>query len=56
MLAGAICGLMAQGMPAFEAACAGAWLHGAAGTALGRGLIASDLPEAISAALRRLRA
>jgi hydroxyethylthiazole kinase-like uncharacterized protein yjeF len=55
VLAGAICGLMAQGMPAFEAACAGAWLHGAAGTALGGGLIASDLPEAIAAALRRLR-
>jgi hydroxyethylthiazole kinase-like uncharacterized protein yjeF len=56
VLAGLVCGLMAQGMPAFEAACAGAWIHGAAGTAIGAGLVASDLPEAIAVELRRLRA
>jgi hydroxyethylthiazole kinase-like uncharacterized protein yjeF len=48
VLAGAVAGLMAQGMPAFEAAAAAAHLHGAAGDALGPGLIADDLPEALA--------
>ncbi|SFI06763.1 yjeF C-terminal region, hydroxyethylthiazole kinase-related/yjeF N-terminal region [Bosea sp. OK403] len=47
VLGGLIAGLLAQGMPAFEAACAAVWLHGKAGEALGPGLIADDLPEAI---------
>ncbi|MDR6871676.1 hydroxyethylthiazole kinase-like uncharacterized protein yjeF [Bosea sp. BE125] len=47
VLGGLIAGLLAQGMPAFEAACAAVWLHGKAGEALGAGLIADDLPEAI---------
>ena len=47
MLAGFIGGLLAQGMAPFEAACAGAWLHGAAAAAFGPGLIAEDLPEMI---------
>ncbi|WP_335339342.1 NAD(P)H-hydrate dehydratase [Bosea sp. PAMC 26642] len=47
VLAGLIAGLLAQGMPAFEAACAAVWLHGKAGEHLGFGLIADDLPEAI---------
>jgi hydroxyethylthiazole kinase-like uncharacterized protein yjeF len=45
VLGGLIAGLLAQGMPGFEAACAAVWLHGKAGEKLGLGLIADDLPE-----------
>jgi ADP-dependent NAD(P)H-hydrate dehydratase / NAD(P)H-hydrate epimerase len=54
VLAGMIAGLLAQRMPAFEAACAGAWLHGEAGNEAGPGLISEDLPEALPAIYRRL--
>ncbi len=54
VLAGIIAGLLAQHMPAFEAACAGAWLHGEAGNEVGPGLISEDLPEALPAIYRRL--
>lgn len=56
VLAGLIAGLLAQGMPAFEASCAAAWLHGRAGESLGMGLIADDLPEAIPPLLRDITA
>lgn len=45
VLAGLVTGLLAQQMPAFKASCAAVWLHGAAATAFGPGLIAEDLPE-----------
>jgi NAD(P)H-hydrate epimerase len=55
VLAGIIAGLLAQGMDAFAAACAAAWLHGEAAARIGPGLIAEDLPEALPEVLRRLR-
>jgi ADP-dependent NAD(P)H-hydrate dehydratase / NAD(P)H-hydrate epimerase len=39
---------LAQGMPAFEAAAAGVWLHGEAGKSAGRGLTAEVLLEHVS--------
>ncbi|HZH52286.1 MAG TPA: NAD(P)H-hydrate dehydratase [Microvirga sp.] len=53
-LCGIIAGLMAQGLPAFEAACAGAWIHAEAGAAFGPGLIAEDLADLLPGVLRRL--
>ena len=44
VLAGIIGAFLAQGMDAFDAASAGAWIHGEAGRRIGPGLIADDLP------------
>ncbi len=55
VLGGFVTGLAAQGVPAFEAASAAVWLHGAAARAFGPGLIAEDLPEALPRVLGRLR-
>jgi NAD(P)H-hydrate epimerase len=52
VLAGFVTGLLAQKMPAFEAACAAVWLHGECANAFGRGLIAEDLPEALPSVLQ----
>jgi hydroxyethylthiazole kinase-like uncharacterized protein yjeF len=54
VLAGLILGLLAQGMDAFPAATAAAWLHGAAACDFGPGLLAEDLPELLPGVLRRL--
>ncbi|MDF2689197.1 MAG: bifunctional ADP-dependent (S)-NAD(P)H-hydrate dehydratase/NAD(P)H-hydrate epimerase, partial [Microvirga sp.] len=53
-LCGLIAGLMAQGVPAFEAACAGVWIHAEAGASFGPGLIAEDLAELVPGVLRGL--
>ncbi|MCR9269704.1 MAG: NAD(P)H-hydrate dehydratase [Hyphomonadaceae bacterium] len=52
VLAGMIAGLVAQGMPPFDAACAGVWLHGKAGQDIGIGLIPQDLIQTLPTLLR----
>ncbi|EGP07194.1 hypothetical protein CSIRO_3202 [Bradyrhizobiaceae bacterium SG-6C] len=54
VLAGIAGGMLAQRVPAFEAACISSWMHGEAGQEVGPGLIAEDLPEALPAVLRNL--
>jgi len=54
VLAGMALGLIAQGMPAFEAGCAAAWLHGQVARRFGPGLIAEDIAGEIPALLRDL--
>lgn len=54
VLSGIIAGFLAQGMPAFEAACAAVWIHAEAGSRFGPGLIAEDLPLALLPVLRQL--
>jgi ADP-dependent NAD(P)H-hydrate dehydratase / NAD(P)H-hydrate epimerase len=54
VLAGFITGMLAQGMNAFDAACAAVWLHGECATQFGPGLIAEDLPEMLPRVLTEL--
>lgn len=55
VLAGIIGALLAQQVPAFEAAAAGAWLHGQAGRrGMARGLVAGDLPDLVPQVLDAL--
>jgi NAD(P)H-hydrate epimerase len=59
VLTGVIAALLAQGLDAFTAACAGVWLHAEAGREAARrlgapeGVIASDVIAALPAARRR---
>ncbi|CAN5138473.1 bifunctional ADP-dependent NAD(P)H-hydrate dehydratase/NAD(P)H-hydrate epimerase [soil metagenome] len=55
VLSGIVLGLLAQGMPAFAAASAGVWLHGAAAVHFGPGLIAEDLPDCLPAVFASLQ-
>ena len=47
VLAGMIAAMRARGMPSFEAASAGVWLHGRAAERAGASMIADDLVEAL---------
>jgi hydroxyethylthiazole kinase-like uncharacterized protein yjeF len=51
VLTGIIAAMRARGLGAYEAACAGVWLHGRAAARLGAGLVADDLVECLPAAL-----
>ena len=48
---GIVAAIRARGLSAFEAACAGVWLHGRAAEIAGPAMIADDLVEAIPAAI-----
>jgi NAD(P)H-hydrate epimerase len=56
VLAGMIAGLLAQGLDSFRAASAACWLHGAAASAFGPGLVAEDIIDRLPQALRQLQA
>ena len=51
VLAGLIAGLLAQGMPPWEATCAAAYLHGRAAVHAGPGMVVEDLLPALRVAL-----
>jgi hydroxyethylthiazole kinase-like uncharacterized protein yjeF len=51
VLAGIIAAMRARGLDAFDAACAGVWLHGRAAEAAGPQMIADDLVAAIPSVL-----
>ena len=60
VLAGAIAGLLAQGLEPFAAAAAGVYLHAAAGEDMARdlgdaGVLAGDLPPLLPRVIKRLR-
>ena len=54
VLAGMVLGLLAQGMEPFAAAAAAVWIHGAAASRFGPGLISEDLLELTPTVLKDL--
>ena len=53
-LAGICAGLLAQGMPAFEAGCAAVWLHTQTALKFGVGLIAEDIADLLPTVLKKI--
>lgn len=53
-LTGICAGLLAQAMPAFEAACAAVWLHSEAASRFGAGLIAEDIADLLPCILQKI--
>lgn len=56
VLSGLVAAFLAQGMPAWEAACAAVWLHGRAAALAGLGLVAEDLILHLAPAMQELAA
>jgi ADP-dependent NAD(P)H-hydrate dehydratase / NAD(P)H-hydrate epimerase len=54
VLAGMVLGLLAQGMEPFAAAAAAVWIHGAAASRFGPGLVSEDLLEVVAPVLKDL--
>ncbi len=54
VLAGIICGLIAQSVPAFFAACMGVWIHGEIAKKLGPGIISEDLVLGIQSVINEI--
>jgi len=54
VLSGIVLGLITQGVEPFFAAAAAVWIHGAAASYFGIGLLAEDLPDLIPGVLRQL--
>jgi hydroxyethylthiazole kinase-like uncharacterized protein yjeF len=54
VLGGVVLALLAQGMPAFEAASAAVWMHGAAALAVGPGMTSEDLEPALRPVIARV--
>jgi hydroxyethylthiazole kinase-like uncharacterized protein yjeF len=55
VLTGIVAAMRARGLDAFEAACAGVWLHGRAAERAGAGLIADDLLDPLPSVLAACR-
>lgn len=54
VLSGIIAGLIAQGMPPYNAACCGVWIHGKTSEICGAGMVSADIIEKIPKVLKEM--